>query len=408
MHEETETGGSGDEAVGAQRGHAHVSAILFLCLFASQAGLIALSPVLAQVASDLDVSTATAGQLRTASGLAAGTTALALARIARRLSLRALLAGGAGLLALGSLASAAAPSFVALALAQLLVGAGVAVLVTGATSAAAEWVPPEHRARVLSWALIGNPAAWIVGMPTIGLVGGTSWRYAWLALPLVAAVAAAVVAMTRAPSSPPGGVAGAGVLAALADPDVARWSIGELLANSAWIGLLVYAGALFTESYGTSSTLTGLVLALTAVAFVAGNMTARRHAAGDLRPSLVRLALAMAVLVPLVGTLRPSPTVSAVLLSATAFLGGARTLLGNAVGLQAAPERRVAIMATRAAANQFGYFVGSGLGGIALASFGYPGFGMLLGLLFVGAAASLTCGRRPGTGRDPEPAHAAR
>src|SRR5262249_28181404 len=154
MHEETEITGSGDQAVGARRGHGQVSAILFLCLFASQAGLIALSPVLAQVASDLDVSTATARQLRTASGLAAGTTALALAKLARRLSLRTLLVGGAGLLALGSLASAAAPSFAALALAQLPVGAAVAVLVTGATAAAAEWALPEHRTRVLSWALI--------------------------------------------------------------------------------------------------------------------------------------------------------------------------------------------------------------------------------------------------------------
>jgi len=40
---------------------------LFLCLFAVQAGVIALSPVLAQVAADFGVSTATAGQrIRTA------------------------------------------------------------------------------------------------------------------------------------------------------------------------------------------------------------------------------------------------------------------------------------------------------------------------------------------------------
>ena len=54
---------------------ARVSAILFLCLFAGQAGLIALSPVLVEVASYLGVSTAAAGQLRTISGLAAGLTA---------------------------------------------------------------------------------------------------------------------------------------------------------------------------------------------------------------------------------------------------------------------------------------------------------------------------------------------
>src|SRR5262249_28666948 len=121
----------------------------------------------------------------------------------------------------------------------------------------------------------------------------------------------------------------------------------------------------------------------------------------DLRPWLVRLALAMAVLVPLVGALRPNPAVSAILLSATAFVGGARTLLGNAVALQAPPDRRVAIMATRAAGNHFGYFVGPGIGGAALAGFGYPGLGLLLGLLFAGAAAALT--RRTSRTRGPVP-----
>ncbi len=368
---------------------ARVSAILFLCLFAGQAGLIALSPVLVEVASNLGVSTAAAGQLRTISGLAAGLTALCLAAVSRRLQLRQLLVGGSILLAAGSLASAAAPNFAVLALVQPVIGVAVAVLVTAGTAAVAEWTPPEERARVLSWALIGNPAAWIIGMPIAGLVGGASWRYAWLGLPLVGAVVAACAAAT-APRSAPSGAARGGLLAALSDRNVNRWALGELLANSAWIGLLVYSGALFTESYGTSTVRTGVVLALAAVAFAAGNLTSRRHADGDLRHRLVALALAMAVIVPLFGIVRPSSAVSAGLFAVAAFLGGARTLLGNAFGLQAAPERRVAVMATRAAANQFGYFVGSAVGGIALAAAGYPGLAIVLGLLFVAAAAALS------------------
>ena len=40
------------------------AAVLFLCMFASQAGLLVLGPTLPQVAADLGVSMATAGQLR--------------------------------------------------------------------------------------------------------------------------------------------------------------------------------------------------------------------------------------------------------------------------------------------------------------------------------------------------------
>jgi predicted MFS family arabinose efflux permease len=368
-----------------------VSVILFLCLFAGQSGLIALSPVLADVARDLGVSTATAGQLRTISGLSAGVTALALGY--SRLGLRQLLIGGSALLAGASLASAVAPSYAVLAAAQVLVGFAVASLVTAGTAAAAEWASPEHRAHVLSWALIGNPAAWIVGMPLIGLLGEASWRYAWLALPLTAATVAAFAA-SRGPDSPRRGEPGAGILAALRERDVRRWALGELLANSAWIGLLVYAGALFSETYGISTAVTGLLLAVAAAAFVGGNLVFRRLADRELRPLLYRLALAMAAAVALFGLLRPSAAVSALLFSIAAFLAGGRTFLGNAFGLQSAPERRMAVMAARAAANQFGYFVGSAIGGLALAFAGYGGLGLVLGLLSVAAAVPLV--RRPG------------
>lgn len=370
------------------RGRLGVSAVLFLCLFTSQAGLIALSPVLAQVASDFGVSTATAGQLRTISGLAAGATALALGRAARRVGVRELLLGGIVALGCGSLASAAAPSFTALALAQVLIGIAVAVLVTAATTAAAEWAPVEHRARVLSWALNGQAAAWIVGMPTIGALGEVSWRYAWVALPLAAAVLAGL-AVARQPSSRPGQHAAGGLLAAMAEGWIARWALGELLAQSAWAGTLVYAGALLTESYGTPLTLAGTVLALAAGAYVAGNLTFRRFVGHDSGRLLVRLALALAVSVPLFGAVRPGLVVSATLLAVSAFVAGGRTLIANAFGLEVVPECRRAVMAARAAATQLGYFVGSAAGGIALAAGGYEALGLVLGCLFAAAALPL-------------------
>lgn len=49
---------------------------LALCLGAPQAALLILTPILSAVAAEVGISTATAGQLRTISGLAAGTTAL--------------------------------------------------------------------------------------------------------------------------------------------------------------------------------------------------------------------------------------------------------------------------------------------------------------------------------------------
>src|SRR6266566_3824572 len=365
-------GHEGMTAATGKRGYRTVSAVLFLCLFAGQAGAIALSPVLAQVARDLDVSTAEAGQLRTVAGLVAGLTALAL----------------------GSLASAAAPGIGWLAVAQIPVGAGIAILTTAGTLAAAEWVSPARRAATLSWVLIGQPAAWMVGMPLLGAAGGHSWRYAWLTLPLIAALLAGAAVAGRGQTAG-ASTAAISMRATLEAPGLGRWLVAELLTNSAWAGMLVYAGALLVESYQASTALTGAVLALGAGAYVFGNLAFRRLADRESRGLLIRLSVVLAVATALFGALRPSLLTSTALFAAAAFAAGGRTLLSSAFGLAAAPELRRSAMAMRAASMQFGYFAGSVAAGAALAAGGYAAFGATIGVLFLSAA--LVLGGSPST-----------
>ena len=360
------------------------SAVLFLCLFAGQAGAIALSPVLVEVAHDLHVSTATAGQLRTVAGVVAGVTALALGRFGARVALNRLLLGGAVLLALGSLASAAAPTFGWLAAAQVPVGAAIAILTTAGTLAAAAWVPAERRAATLSWALIGQPAAWIVGMPLLGAAGSESWRYAWLVLPFTAALLAAVAVAGRGGSSKAASAPRAN--AALRAPEIRRWLVAEMLVNTAWAGTLVYAGVLFVESYHVSSALTGVVLAVGAGAYVFGNFASRPLLNREPAQLLVPLAGVLAVTTALFGIYRPSLPVSALLFCLAGFTAGSRTLVSSTFGLSIASEHRRPAMAMRASSMQFGYFTGSFAAGAALSVGGYPALGATIGALFVASA----------------------
>jgi predicted MFS family arabinose efflux permease len=368
-----------------------VSVALFLSLFAAQAGVIAMAPVLADAASDLEVSTAAAGQLRTITGLAAGITALLLGALAGRIGLGRQLLTASALLAIASIASAAAPTFPLLAVAQLLVGVAVAVLTTAGTLAAAEWVAPDLRTRTLSWALVGQPTAWIVGMPLIGALGEHSWRYGWLALPLAAAVAAAILVASRA-GQPPARSQPARARSVLADHGIACWLASELLANAAWAATLVYAGALFAESYATSIKLTGCLLAVAGVTYVVGNLLGRRLAGRDPRRVLVLLAVLLAVTDGLFGTARPGIATSTVLLASAAFLAGGRTLIASGFALSTTPEIRPAVTGLRAATMQFGYFVGSLAGGAALTAGGYSAFGATVGALFLAAAVTLVRG----------------
>jgi MFS transporter, DHA1 family, inner membrane transport protein len=358
-------------------------AVLALCLGASQGALLVLTPVLAIVAADLGVSTATAGQLRTVSGLAAGAMALLSGLVAARIGLRELLGAGLVLLALGSAVSAAAPDFAVLALGQLLIGAGVGISYSAAIAAVAEWSPRESRSRVLALALLGPPAAWIVGMPLGGLVGEVSWRLVWIAVPLASAMIA-LAALSRRPSTPPAAVR-ADLRSVVAFPGVLRWSVGELLAFSAWAGSLVYIGALFVESYGLSVAATGLVLGAGAVFYIPGNLVFRRWVDDHGRVLLIVLALAGAVTVVLLGALRREAWLSFALFALLAFLAAGRTLAGSARGLDLAPELRLGVTGIRTAALQLGYFGGAAVGGLALATGGYTALGVALGLLFVGA-----------------------
>lgn len=363
-----------------------------------QAGVIALSPVLAAVASDFDVSTATAGQLRSVSGLVAGFTAVAMGRLSGRLGLRELLLIGLAVLGAGSLLSAAAPSFAVLVAAQVAVGAGLAMVLSGGLAAAAEWSLPEQRSRVLSWALLGQPFAWIVGMPVIGLLGGLSWRWGWLAVPFLAS-ALAFAAVARHPSDdqrePP-----VGAWRLLADDRrVAGWALGELFAWSAWAGTLVFAGALFVESYGASTATAGFLLGLAAVAYLPGNLLARRHVDSSARLLAAAMPPLAAAIVVVFGAYRPSLGLSAALFALLAFVAAARTIAGSALGLEVCAHRRIFAMRIRTAATQFGYLLGAALGGFALAAGGYAALGAVFGVMFLFAAAPHVAALAPWTAR---------
>lgn len=372
--------------------HRRAALVLFCVLFAAQAGLVTLTPIVPDVAATFGVTTAQVGALRVASALAGGVTAIALWRLGGRAGVRALLLAGLGLLAAGSLLSAAAPSYAVLAAAQVLLGAGVGVLLSGGVAAAAEWAPASARAGVLALALAGQPAAWIVGMPAVGVVAEMDWRAAWLVLPLLASL----IALAGVATMPPGQSSADATEpppAELTDRAVVAWATSETLTYAAWGGTLVYAGALLRESYGISLTLTGFLLGATAVAFLPGTLLAQRWTGAHLRTVLVATALAAAVLVTLLGAFRPAVGATAALLAVLASVASVRNYAGAAYTLHVPPDRRAAMTSVRTAATQLGYLLGAGLGALALTAGGYAALGAAFGACFALGGAPHLLGR---------------
>jgi len=363
-----------------------MSAALFMSVFTSQAAVLVLSPILVDIAAEFDVSTATAGQLRILAAPVAAVVAVASARFGVRFPLTGLLVAGTALVAAGSLLSAVAPSFLVLALAQVPMWIGIALLVAAGIGAAGSWSDDASRTRLVARALAGAPAAWIVGMPIIGAVAEVNWRLAFVVVPLPAAVVTAVLVRGARPAR-----AQARQQASLGrlfrDRDARRWGLAEVAAMSAWAGTLVYSGALFIETYGTTAQATGLLLAAVAGAYFAGNAVAGRIR-GDcrLRRALVRSDLVAAALISMTWIVTPGVLATLALFSAAAAAVAARTVAGTGYGFALAGERKLEVGAARAVFTHVGYLVGSGLGGAALATGGRGTAGVVFGLLVVAAA----------------------
>lgn len=372
-----------------RRGVVGPAPALFAAMFAAQAAVIAMAPVLDEVAAHFGVTTATVGQLRTLSGLVAAIVGFQVTGLADRVGLRAVLGTGTALLAVGALASAAAPSFFLLAAAHVLLGAAIGCTVAIGTAAAGVWAGEHERTRVLSWALIGQPAAWIAGMPILGAVGARSWRLCWLVLPLGSAVLATLLLALARPSSHGQRSVPTRMRSVLTDRALARWGAAELLFNCGWSGTLVYAGTLFADSYDSSKAVIGLILGGSASLYLCGTLAGRRLAAWQPQQQLVALALLLSVLVAGFGAVRPDGWASATLLAVSAFIAGCRTLVGSAIGLAVVPEARLAAMGLRTAAVQTGGVVGTGIAGVALATGGYAALGLAMAVILAGAAASL-------------------
>jgi DHA1 family inner membrane transport protein len=356
------------------------SPVLFACLFASQAGLLVLSPILPDIAHEFGTSTAAAGQLRTLSGATGGLTALALALCGRRPGLRALLNAGAGLLLAGSGLSAVAPSFAVLAVAQAVIGVGIGLLVAIGIAAAGEWSAPAERPHTLAWAIAGMPVAWIVGMPAAGAAAAVDWRLAWLVVPAGAAVIALGLLRLR-PADPPSARTG-DATAAWRRPEVARFTAAELLANAGWASVLTYSGSLLIESYGASRETVALGLSAMAAAMVPGTFLGRRRAPTATTAILAGLTLAQGCFVAVLGIVRPDAGVSLSVLTVMAFTNGWRSVLASSLGMDSAPDDKVAVMSMRASANQFGYLVGAAIGALALSIGGFSAVGCALAGLF--------------------------
>jgi predicted MFS family arabinose efflux permease len=223
-------------------------------------------------------------------------------------------------------------------------------------------------------------------MPTIGAVADVSWRLAFVAVPLPAAVVTAVLLLVcgdeRSHEQ-----RNTSLALLLRQPRARSWALGELLAMSAWAGTLVFSGALFIETYGTSTQTTGVLLALIAIAYLGGNAVGGRiRERCSLRRMLLHTNVGAALAIAAVWTLTPHVVATLLLFALASAVVGARTVVGTSYGFVVAGEQKLEVGAARALFTHIGYLVGSLLGGAGYFVGGRPLVGLGFAALLLVAA----------------------
>lgn len=151
--------------------------------------------VLNEVANDLGVSVAVAGQLQTAYVLASALTGPPLALMLGKQDRKTLLLLGLGGLAVLNVVCALGGGFTTLLILRTLMGAIGGIIGPAASISAATLAPPEKRGSAMAAVLGGITLAFMVGIPLGSVVGAAfGWRASFGLAALFAAIAFVAIA----------------------------------------------------------------------------------------------------------------------------------------------------------------------------------------------------------------------
>ncbi len=321
--------------------------------------------LLPQIAADLGVGVAAAGQLVTGFALAFAVSAPILGAVTSAMDRRGALLLALAIFVVGNAATALGPTYGTVMAARIVTAAGAGLIGAAAFSAAAEIASPERRGRALAFVMGGLTLAIAFGLPAGTLIGGADWRLTLWAVAALGVVAAAGVAVALPPISLPSD----GLRARLA-PLREPWAFGMLavtvLALAGTHLLYTYIGPALKGATGGSATRLTVVLLAWGVGNMAGNAMAGRLADRHPPRTVVSAGLGAAAVL-----LAVSPLIITDLAAATVWA----VLWGVCVSppivpqqsrlVERAPAASAVLLGLNNSAIYVGVAVGGGLGGLA-------------------------------------------
>lgn len=379
---------------------------LVLATLAAQASIMVLAPIVVEIGHSFDASVSAVGQARTVMAAAAALASLRIGPFIDRVGVRPVILWGSALAIAGHVVTASATALSVFYAGHVLIGLGVAALLSGGFAGAGAWFGPDDAPWALGYVVGSQSIAWIVGNPVIGvLTDAVSWRLAYT-VPAMAALAAlaAALAVPRRVVAHAEDAEPSVMRDLLRDPSARRWVIAEFVAYSAWTAELTYIGAFYVQTYDVRESVVGFLLAIGSVAFLISTLGTERivqSLGGRRRRLVISAALAMGTLAALILNVTPSVTFTVAFFFLMALCAGIRSTGSSALALGLLPSQPGAMMAGRTISAQLGYTIGASIGGIvlAIAGFGALGFFLLVGMAFSGVLIARVDEREPAAAR---------
>ncbi|MCK8784056.1 MFS transporter [Roseomonas sp. NAR14] len=374
--------------------------MLALASFATATQTFAFSGVLGEMAHDLGVPVAQAGQLATAFALVFALSAPPVAARTAWVPRRTLLTAALLLLGALNLLTAVVPSFAALFLLRMLSGAVAATVIPAASAAAATLAAPARRGRALATVISGTTVALLFGIPMGSVIGGTlGWRGTFAFTGIIAILAGLGVRLLL--PALPGEPRGAPRLSVLRRPGIRGALLVTYTAFAAGFCVTAYIGPAVNRVSGLTGAQVAMMQVLAGVvSLVALPLGARLADRGRFGAAAVLVATLLAALLAHAALLGGAAdgTGLATLAQCVVLVFSSGSLFALAPLVQArlvglAGEARGVALAFNAAALSLGQATGAALGGVALHLGGMPALGVAGAMV---AACCLVAARRLG------------
>lgn len=337
--------------------------------------------ILPEIAEDLHVSEAAAGQLVTVFSLTYALTAPLLAVATARLPRKPLVVSGLGVFVLINLLTAFAPSYgilLMLRVAAALVAASISPVVFGMT---AQLAAPERVGRSLGAVAAGLTISLFVGVPFGSLLASSyGWRSTFLAVALFSVVVVLLTAW-KLPGVP--GAAEIGVrqqLRILKRPTVLSCVLGTVMGATGGLMVYTYISPITRDLSWQGGSALAVFIAVVGTAgaigtFVGGRLTDRWGADRALLAAFGLMAAAVSTLaiIGFIGERGTPAWIVAIALAAYGFAGWGFNPPMNARALQLAGDAGTEAVAMNTSALYVGISIAGALGGASVAAYGGHG-----------------------------------